>query len=72
MAKLMVMINIPDHEYEELSVRMKMRKATKDGQVNFNVPKSPDGFDQVEIANDLCGELGEGDTMIFELIGVRP
>ena len=70
MAKLMVMIDLPEHDYELLGEAME--KHTQAGDIDFGVIKSLDGIAQVAVPYAYIPAHYLIEKYIFELIGVRP
>ena len=70
MAKLMVMIDLPELEYEEL--REMMNKHQSKHGINFNTVKSKDGFGRVQVNKNYLKPEQGSEWVFLELIGVRP
>lgn len=69
MAKLMVMIDFPEIDYDTLSEAMAKHKRL--GNIDFRMAKSKDGLEQVMVAPESI-PLFRREDFVFELIGVRP
>lgn len=73
MAKLMVMIDVPNHDYEELREFMVKKQPSVIPGFDFAMPKSKDGYAQVSVHQRYLDLLRQKGTWFrFELIGVRP
>ena len=72
MAKIMVMIDIPNYDYDELRELMESRMTSVIPEISFAAPKSPEGYSTVRIHSRYLRTNQEGNSLVFELIGVRP
>ena len=73
MAKLMVMIDIPNYDYDELREMMEKKQTSTIPGLDFSVSeKSKDGYSQVAVLSRYLQPLSLGNVYFFELIGVRP
>jgi len=74
MAKLMVMIDIPELSYDEMREAMLQKKPCR-MLVDFDLGKSKDGYALVSVSAAVMRGLKYGNAPaggLFELIGVRP
>ncbi len=72
MAKLMVMIEIPNYDYDELREMMLKKQEAVIPGLNFCCVKSKGGNKQVQVGKRYLEPMTEGNWIFFELIGVRP
>ena len=72
MARLMVMIDIPNYDYGELREMMLKKQGAVIPGLNFCTVKSKGGNKQVQVGKRYLESMTEGDWIFFELLGVRP